>query len=86
MTALYAAFVDRYGDRIAPQHRMVCERLVGGFDAYLAEEAAEGRIQGLVHGDYRLDNMLFGADGADPGVEPLAELIRDRPARASRWP
>jgi hypothetical protein len=65
ITALHAAFVDRYGDRIAPQHRMVCERLVSGFDAYLAEEAGEGRIQGLVHGDYRLDNMLFGAVGAD---------------------
>src|ERR1700759_1203450 len=65
ITALHAGFVDRYGDRIAPQHRMVCERLVGGFDAYLAEEAAEGRIQGLVHGDYRLDNMLFGAIGAE---------------------
>jgi Ecdysteroid kinase-like family len=68
ITALYAAFVDRYGDRIAPQHRMVCERLVGGFDAYLAEEADEGRngsFRGLVHGDYRLDNMLFGAVGAD---------------------
>jgi Phosphotransferase enzyme family len=65
ITALYAGFIDRYGDRIAPQHRMVCERLVGGFDAYLAEEAAEGRIQGLVHGDYRLDNMLFGAAGAE---------------------
>jgi hypothetical protein len=65
VTPLHAAFVDRYGDRIAPQHRMVCERLIGGFDAYLAAEAAEGRIQGLVHGDYRLDNMLFGAAGAD---------------------
>ena len=65
ITALHAGFVDRYGDRIASQHRMVCERLVGGFDAYLAEEGAEGRIQGLVHGDYRLDNMLFGAVGAD---------------------
>ena len=68
ITALYAGFVDRYGDQIAPRHRMVCERLVGGFDAYLAEEAAEGRdgsFQGLVHGDYRLDNMLFGAVGAD---------------------
>ncbi len=65
ITALHAGFVDRYCDRIAPQHRMVCERLVGGFDAYLAEEAAEGRIQGLVHGDYRLDNMLFGAVGAE---------------------
>ena len=42
ITALYAGFVDRYGDQIAPQHRMVCERLVGGFDGYLAEEAADG--------------------------------------------
>jgi hypothetical protein len=25
ITALRAAFVDRYGDRIAPQHRMVCD-------------------------------------------------------------
>jgi hypothetical protein len=65
ITALHAAFVDRYGDRIAPQYRMVCERLVGSFDAYVAGEAAEGRIQGLVHGDYRLDNMLFGATGAE---------------------
>jgi hypothetical protein len=64
ITALHAGFVDRYGDQIAPHHRMVCERLVGGFDDYLAEEAAEGRIHGLVHGDYRLDNMLFGAAGA----------------------
>src|SRR5882757_1510864 len=64
IAALHAGFVDRYGDQIAPQHRMVCERLVGGFDGYLAEEAAEGRIHGLVHGDYRLDNLLFGADGA----------------------
>ena len=65
ITALHAGFVDRYGDQIAPQHRMVCDRLVGGFDEYLADEAAAGRIHGLVHGDYRLDNMLFGAAGAD---------------------
>jgi hypothetical protein len=65
ITALHAGFVDRYGDQIAPQHRMVCERLVGGFDEYLAEEAVAGRIHGLVHGDYRLDNMLFGTAGAD---------------------
>lgn len=65
ITQLYAAFVDRYRDQIAPQHRAVCERLVGGFDAYLADEAADSRLHGLVHGDYRLDNMLFGAAGAD---------------------
>ncbi len=35
------------------------------FDAYLAEEGASQRPQGLVHGDYRLDNMLFGDEGAE---------------------
>jgi hypothetical protein len=65
ITALFAGFVDRYGDQISPQHRLVCERLVGGFDGYLAEEAAQDRIHGLIHGDYRLDNMLFGAAGAE---------------------
>ncbi|MDT5338074.1 MAG: hypothetical protein QOD90_3579 [Mycobacterium sp.] len=65
MAALYAAFIDRYSDDIAPEHREVCERLVATFDAYLAAEAASGGPQGLIHGDYRLDNMLFGEDGAD---------------------
>ncbi len=63
ITQLYGGFVDRYGDRIAPQHRAVCERLVGAFDEYLAQESDS--LHGLVHGDYRLDNMLFGAVGAE---------------------
>lgn len=62
---LYAGFVERYGDQIAPEHRVVCERLVASFDGYLAAESEPGRIHGLVHGDYRLDNMLFGTAGAD---------------------
>jgi hypothetical protein len=65
ITALYPGFLDRYGDQIAPAHRMVCERLVGAFDAYLAAESARGGMKGLVHGDYRLDNLLFGVEGAD---------------------
>jgi hypothetical protein len=68
ITPLYAGFIDRFGDQIAQEHRIVCERLVAGFDGYLTQEAdvsGPGRIQGLVHGDYRLDNMLFGTDGAD---------------------
>jgi len=60
---LYAGFSERYADRIAPEHRVVCERLVASFDAYLAAEAE--RLHGLVHGDYRLDNMLFGQAGAE---------------------
>jgi hypothetical protein len=62
---LYAGFVDRYHDRIAAEHREVCERLVAGFDAYVASESAPQRPRGLVHGDYRLDNMLFGEATAD---------------------
>ncbi|MFY2859918.1 oxidoreductase family protein [Mycobacterium sp. THU-M104] len=65
ITPLYAGFVDRYGDQIEPGHRLVCERLVASFDGYQAQESEPGRIQGMVHGDYRLDNMLFGTEGAD---------------------
>jgi len=63
VTPLYAGFVDRYGDQIATNHRLVCERLVGAFDGYVEAEA--GQMRGLVHGDYRLDNMLFGTAEAD---------------------
>lgn len=62
---LYAGFIDRYRDRIDPEQREVCERLVAGFDAYVASESAPELPHGLVHGDYRLDNMLFGESGAD---------------------
>ncbi|EID13218.1 phosphotransferase enzyme family protein [Mycobacterium xenopi RIVM700367] len=65
MTQLYAGFLDRYGDGISPEHHEVCERLVNGFDSYLAGDSGERRIDGLLHGDYRLDNLLFGAAGAD---------------------
>ncbi|AQT79829.1 phosphotransferase [Mycolicibacterium litorale] len=61
---LFAAFVDRYGDAITPDQRLVCERFVASYDAYVAEEAASDRVKGLVHGDYRLDNMLFGRPGS----------------------
>lgn len=60
---LYAGFVERYGDQIAPQHREVCERMIASFDAYQADLAES--VHGLVHGDYRLDNMLFGQEGSD---------------------
>jgi hypothetical protein len=61
---LWAGFADRYADAITPDQRLVCERLVESFDAYLAEESVSDRVKGLVHGDYRLDNMLFGRPGS----------------------
>ncbi|BBY83361.1 phosphotransferase [Mycolicibacterium pulveris] len=62
---LYAGFAERFADRITDVQREVCERLVASFDAYLAAEADPQRPMGLIHGDYRLDNMLFGEPGAD---------------------
>ncbi|MGE5694518.1 MAG: phosphotransferase [Candidatus Sericytochromatia bacterium] len=62
LAQLYAGFAERYADRIAPRHREVCDRLIASFDAYAA---ADDGPRGLVHGDYRLDNMLFGTAGAD---------------------
>ena len=64
ITGLFNGFAARYGDAITPQQRLVCQRLVDSFDDYLAQESADDRIKGLVHGDYRLDNMLFGRPGS----------------------
>ena len=64
ITGLFNGFVDRYGSSIAPRQQLVCQRLVDSFDAYLAEESTSEGIKGLVHGDYRLDNMLFGGPGS----------------------
>ncbi|GAB3221550.1 phosphotransferase [Mycolicibacterium hippocampi] len=65
LAQLWAGFSERFGDAIDPAHREVCEQLVAAFDAYVDAEAAGNRVHGLVHGDYRLDNMLFGQPGAD---------------------
>lgn len=63
--ALYAGFTERYYQSLTPEQSTVCDRLVAGFDEYLAAEGAPDRPMGLVHGDYRLDNLLFGQAGAD---------------------
>ena len=64
ITGLFNGFADRYGEAMKPEQRLVCQKLVDSFDAYLAEEAGDDRVTGMVHGDYRLDNMLFGRPGS----------------------
>jgi thiamine kinase-like enzyme len=61
VSQLLPGFLDRYGDRIAPEHRVLCERFVASLDAWLAERRPP---LGLVHGDFRLDNLLFGEPGS----------------------
>ncbi|MTD44898.1 phosphotransferase [Conexibacter sp. W3-3-2] len=57
--ALLPGFLERYGDRVAPEHAEVLERFVPVIDAWFADRRPP---LGLVHGDYRLDNLLFAAD------------------------
>jgi aminoglycoside phosphotransferase (APT) family kinase protein len=58
---LLSGFLERYDTRVAPEHRGVVERFVERLDAWLAERRSPFSI---VHGDYRLDNMLFGRPGS----------------------
>jgi hypothetical protein len=59
LATLLPGFLERYGDRIAPAHAEVCERFVPVVDAWVADRRSP---QGLAHGDYRLDNLLFVGD------------------------
>lgn len=62
LAQLYTLFLARYREYLTGPQRSVCDSLVAAFDDYLELMSAEQR--GLVHGDYRLDNILFGAPGA----------------------
>ncbi len=61
MAPLLGAFLERFGDRVSPEHQEVCRRFVACLDGWVADRRPP---LGLVHGDYRLDNMLFGATEA----------------------
>ena len=62
---LYAGFSIATATRSPPTHRAVCERFVAELRCIPRPEESTARVHGLVHGDYRLDNMLFGEADAD---------------------
>lgn len=61
LAALLPNFLERYEGRIAPEHAALCERLVASLDAFTADRRPP---LGLLHGDYRLDNLLYTPDGS----------------------
>jgi hypothetical protein len=61
MTQLFPSFLERHGERVAPEHQEVCRRFIASLDGWVSDRRPP---LGLVHGDYRLDNMLFGDEDA----------------------
>jgi len=61
LAQLLPGFLERYEDRVAPEHRELCERMAESLDGWIADRRPP---LGLAHGDYRIDNMLFGEEGA----------------------
>lgn len=66
VTGLFDGFRERYADRLEPDILGVSERLVARLPAYLASRTGPVTV---AHGDYRLDNLLFGTE---EGGAPIA--------------
>ena len=63
-----AIFRERYADSLEPEYMAVCEQLNEAADQWFSRD---GTPKCLLHGDFRLDNMLFDIQG---GKEPIAVL------------
>ncbi|MEY2448044.1 MAG: hypothetical protein QOH79_1520 [Acidimicrobiaceae bacterium] len=65
VTGLYDGFRSRYADRLDPDVYALCERFIPRLSSYLDERPGQWTV---AHGDYRLDNLLFGTDEGGPPV------------------
>ncbi|MDE2561743.1 MAG: phosphotransferase [Sphingomonadales bacterium] len=63
-----AIFRERYADTLEPELMAICEGLADAGELWFMRASAP---QCVVHGDFRLDNMLFDIKG---GREPIAIL------------
>jgi hypothetical protein len=71
-------FCDRYADRLGPADRQVLEAVPGVIAAW-----STARVERFapVHGDYRLDNLLFPVEGGEVGVVDWQTVSLGLPAR-----
>ncbi|MFM8957347.1 MAG: phosphotransferase family protein, partial [Actinomycetota bacterium] len=59
MQAVFAGFMQRYAERLTPEARHVGEEFVRDSGGYFRRELPHRTV---VHGDFRLDNLLFRND------------------------
>lgn len=64
----HAIFAERYADTLEPELMRVCAELNEASEHWFGREGGD---RCLIHGDFRLDNMLFDIRG---GAEPIAVL------------
>jgi len=62
---LWDGFRERYADRLEPEVVDLGEVFVSRLEPFLEHQPAAATVQ---HGDYRLDNLLFGRDEGSPPV------------------
>ena len=60
MQTVFVGFMDRYGDWLTTEARHVGEEFVRDSGGYFRRELPHRTV---VHGDFRLDNLLFRGDG-----------------------
>ena len=65
VSSLLPGFLERYADTLAPEHQEVCRLFAAHLPAWLAGGAGPRTVG---HGDFRLDNLLFGPAGQRPVV------------------
>jgi hypothetical protein len=63
--SLWPGFVQRLGHHLTPSQRELGERLGSSMVAWVERRQPPNAV---THGDYRLDNLLFGDDGVRPPV------------------
>ena len=62
---VFESFVKKFGGVVGEKDVNICRRISENFDAFRGAQT-KSCVQGLIHGDYRLDNMLFGHDQTGP--------------------
>jgi aminoglycoside/choline kinase family phosphotransferase len=77
-------FVNNFGSHIPREHLGAAERAITNFDGVVQSFAQAP--QTLIHGDFRLDNMLFSAQALSLDDEPVAHVLDWQLAARGRGP